>query len=85
MRQPGKEFNEQRKVFRKGIGAQSVTRYNSLVKGEAERFIQKISGFAGDPMPSIERCILLSTFLSLPVPPKLRVTVSLLDFRSNFT
>jgi hypothetical protein len=64
LRQPGKEFNEQRKVFRKGIGAQSVSQYDGFVNSEAEQLVKKFSTFSGDPMPAIERCARYPLFAS---------------------
>jgi cytochrome P450 len=55
MRQPGKEFNEQRKVFRKAIGPQIVSQYDHLAEREVDRAISSLVGFSGDPMHQIER------------------------------
>lgn len=47
-RQPGKDFNEQRKVFRKAIGPQSVSQFDTIMEHEAEGLVSTLSGFAGD-------------------------------------
>lgn len=65
-RQPGKDFNGQRKVFRKAVGPQSLSRYDSLVIGEAETLVKNLSGFSGDPTPKFERYANAHNPLSLP-------------------
>jgi cytochrome P450 len=47
-RQPGKDFNEQRKVFRRAIGPQTVSQYDALMEREAERLVSSLSGYAGE-------------------------------------
>jgi cytochrome P450 len=48
MRQPGKDFNEQRKVFRRAVGPQAVSQYDALMEHEAARLVSSLSGYAGD-------------------------------------
>ncbi|PVG02534.1 cytochrome P450 [Serendipita vermifera] len=57
MRQPGKEFNEQRKVFRKAIGPQVLSQYDFLAEREVDRMVSSLIGFSGDPMHQIERVV----------------------------
>ncbi|CAG8585722.1 14517_t:CDS:2, partial [Acaulospora colombiana] len=44
MRQPGKEFNEQRKVFRKAIGPQVISQYDLLTEREVDRTVSSLIG-----------------------------------------
>jgi hypothetical protein len=63
--QPDKEFNEQRKVFRKMVGPQALTNYDSLVMSEAKGLLDDLSGFSGDPIDKIEACVVfLSPFFN---------------------
>lgn len=48
MRQPGKDFNEQRKLFRKAVGPQTVPQFDTLMELEADRLVSSLSGYAGD-------------------------------------
>jgi hypothetical protein len=48
-------FNEMRKIFRKAIGPQSVSDFDSLIEQEAASFVQCLSGFSGDPLPIIQK------------------------------
>ena len=46
-RQPGKDFNEQRKVFRRAIGPQTISQYDTLMECEADNLVSSLSGYAG--------------------------------------
>lgn len=47
-------FIEMRKIFRKAIGPQSVSDFDRLIEQEAASFVQRLSGFSGDPLPIIQ-------------------------------
>jgi hypothetical protein len=53
--QPTLEFYEQRKVFRKVIGPNSVGDYDQLIEKEAEGLVRGLASFTGDPLQHIER------------------------------
>jgi elongation factor P hydroxylase len=52
--QPDKQFNEQRKVFRKAIGPQTASLFDQLLNSEAERLVKSVYGFSGDPSIKID-------------------------------
>lgn len=54
MQQPGHTFNEGRRIFRKIVGPQSVSDYDGLMEHEAANFVQRLSGFSGDPLSIIQ-------------------------------
>jgi hypothetical protein len=43
-----------RKIFRKAIGPQSVSDFDNLLEQDAAGFVQRLSGFSGDPLPIIQ-------------------------------
>jgi hypothetical protein len=51
--QPGHDFNEMRKIFRKVIGPQSINDYNRLIEGESESLVHRLKGFSGDPRSTV--------------------------------
>lgn len=55
--QPGHAHNENRKIFRKVIGAQSVTQYDYLIEQEATGYVQRMAGFSGDPLEITQECV----------------------------
>jgi hypothetical protein len=50
----GHNFNEIHKLFKRFIGPQSVLEYDRLIEQEASNFVQRISGFTGDPLEMIQ-------------------------------
>ncbi|PVF95229.1 cytochrome P450 [Serendipita vermifera] len=55
--QPGHDFYEMRKIFRKVIGPQSVNDYNRLIESEAENFVRGLKGFSGDPTSAVIQAV----------------------------
>jgi hypothetical protein len=53
--QPGHDFNEMRKIFRKVVGPQSINDYNRLIEGESENLVHRLKGFSGDPRSVVAR------------------------------
>ncbi|PVF95236.1 cytochrome P450 [Serendipita vermifera] len=47
--QPGHDFTEQRKIFRKTMGPQGVADYHQLIENQAQILADKFEGFSGDP------------------------------------
>jgi hypothetical protein len=46
---PDQGFTEQRKVFRKAIGSQSVQDYEGFIQVQAGKLVEALSGLSGDP------------------------------------
>lgn len=55
MRQPDRDFNEQRKVFRKAIGHQNLAQYDPLFERAVATLTQELGGFSGDPIQALRR------------------------------
>ncbi|KIM24678.1 hypothetical protein M408DRAFT_26799 [Serendipita vermifera MAFF 305830] len=55
--QPGPTFNEQRKVFRKVLGAQVVSSYDGLIEQNIEPLLTALSGYSGDPYPILQDAV----------------------------
>ncbi|PVF95243.1 cytochrome P450 [Serendipita vermifera] len=47
--QPGHNLTEQRKIFKKALGPQAISKHDELIEREAENFVNKLKGFSGDP------------------------------------
>lgn len=47
--QPGHDWMERRKIFKKVLGPQAISDYDQLIEREAENFVSKLNGFSGDP------------------------------------
>jgi cytochrome P450 len=62
--QMGQAFNENRKVFRKALGPQSVSQYDLLIEQEAESFQKRFSGYSGDPFPVAEASVRVTCYVS---------------------
>ena len=55
--QPGANFNEQRKVFRKVLGSQVVSSYDDLIGQNIEPLLKALSGYSGDPFPILQEYV----------------------------
>jgi cytochrome P450 len=51
--QPGPAHTEQRKIMRKAMGPQVISKYDGMIYQEAEKLLKVLSGFSGDPRPLI--------------------------------
>lgn len=47
--QPGPEFNEQRRVFRKAMNPQAVADYDSFIQRDRDNLVRQLDGFSGNP------------------------------------
>lgn len=57
MRQPGKDFNEQRKLFRKAVGAQTVSQFDAILEQEAECLVSALSGLSGEVGDKLDKYV----------------------------
>jgi hypothetical protein len=47
---PGPAVTEERKVFRKYLGPQTISDHDQLVERASEDFVNRLQGFSGDPL-----------------------------------
>lgn len=55
--QPGPEFNEQRRVFRKALSPQVVTGYDGFIQRDRDALLRRLDGFSGDPFEVFTKVI----------------------------